>query len=427
MSILFSMFNKLVLLTEQNESNCKQKKMKSKNTLYKCIALAVAFIICCSSIIAQAGVSIVRYRITGSEIRMSIYDRDSISVITVPLDFPLGAWIDTLHQGIRSHHGVNPTSGKRVDLRESLANYERMAVLLYAKLVAPIDSLLREEVIINADGVLATLPFEVLLSKAPQASEYFDKYDFLLLRHRISYTYSVTVLQEMLKANTYSSTSKQEMLAVAPFASAQEGNYVLLPRPHEILRNLMPLPSLKNSTAGNALFEGFTGHRLYGTEATKQNFFREVKNHRFLHLATHAVADQNSGILSFLTFRSQQYPDQYTCLLAVEIKNLKMPLEMVLLSGCDTGGGQYLPGDHLISLGSAFVDAGAKSVFTALWPLDDQAAGLLTKEFYGYLQAGQSKSYALQQAKKNRLKDSLYGHPYFWAAFIGWGDMRPVY
>jgi CHAT domain-containing protein len=407
--------------------NDKQEEMKVKNILYKCIALALTFIICGSSIGAQAGVSIVRYRIIGSDIRMSIYDQDSISVITVPLDFPLDAWIDTLHQGIRSHHGVNPASGKQMGLRESLANYERMAVLLYAKLVAPIDSLLREEVIINADGVLATLPFEVLLSKAPRASEYFDTYDFLLLRHRISYTYSVTVLQEMLKASPYSSATKQEMLAVAPFAPTQEGNYVLFPRPHEILRNLRPLPSLKNSTAGKELFELFTGHQLYGIAATEQNFFREVTNHRFLHLATHAVADQNNGILSFLTFRSKQYPDQYTCLLAGQIKNMRMPLEMVLLSSCDTGGGQYLPGDHLVSLGSAFVDAGAKSVFTALWPLDDQAAGLLTKEFYWYLQAGQSKSYALQQAKKNRLEHSRYGHPYFWAAFIGWGDMRPVY
>jgi CHAT domain-containing protein len=64
---------------------------------------------------------------------------------------------------------------------------------------------------------------------------------------------------------------------------------------------------------------------------------------------------------------------------------------------------------------NAFIDAGAQSVVSTLWPVEDQATARFMAIFYQHLAKGESKSAALRQAQMSMLRSGA--SPYFWAGF----------
>ena len=107
---------------------------------------------------------------------------------------------------------------------------------------------------------------------------------------------------------------------------------------------------------------------------------------------------------------------------------MNLPLEMVVLSACETGVGELLKGEGMLSLANGFTQAGAKSVITSLWKADDESTYKIMTAFYKYLARGQRKDEALRNAKLEYLEncDPLKSSPYYWAAFIPIGDMSPI-
>ena len=62
--------------------------------------------------------------------------------------------------------------------------------------------------------------------------------------------------------------------------------------------------------------------------------------------------------------------------------------------------------------------AGAKTVISTLWSIDDTSALYLMKRFYAHLAERSTVAYALTAAKRDMLK--TYGPqaiPYYWASF----------
>jgi hypothetical protein len=98
--------------------------------------------------------------------------------------------------------------------------------------------------------------------------------------------------------------------------------------------------------------------------------------------------------------------------------------ELVVLSACQTQGGEVSAGDEIISLNRAFL-YGSPTVVSSLWSVDDQATGELMSRFYTHLRDGMSKAQALQAAQSEIRKDPAHPewqHPYYWAAFVLNGD-----
>jgi len=58
-------------------------------------------------------------------------------------------------------------------------------------------------------------------------------------------------------------------------------------------------------------------------------------------------------------------------------------VELAVLPACETGLGFPTNGEGLLGLGRALQQAGAQSVITSLWKVDDQATRLLFSRFYG--------------------------------------------
>jgi CHAT domain-containing protein len=92
----------------------------------------------------------------------------------------------------------------------------------------------------------------------------------------------------------------------------------------------------------------------------------------------------------------------------------------VVLSACQSGLGEEDPGPEPTSLASAFSVAGAGTVISSLWPVEDQATSYMFSQFYSELAKGKGRLQSLETARAAcRLK---YPHPYYWAAFTLQGN-----
>jgi CHAT domain-containing protein len=104
------------------------------------------------------------------------------------------------------------------------------------------------------------------------------------------------------------------------------------------------------------------------------------------------------------------------------------PLDLVVLSACETGLGKIEQGEGIRSLGRSFMESGAQATIISLWNVNDKSTAFIMTDFYKHLKAGITKDEALRQAKLDYLKNATTqnSHPYFWAAFIPAGDMQPL-
>ena len=89
---------------------------------------------------------------------------------------------------------------------------------------------------------------------------------------------------------------------------------------------------------------------------------------------------------------------------------------MVVLSTCNSGLGELFRGQGVYGLQRAFLHAGAETVVTSLWSVNDQATEQLMAAFYRELAKGATRAAAMRTAA--RATREHYPHPYYWASFI---------
>ena len=146
-------------------------------------------------------------------------------------------------------------------------------------------------------------------------------------------------------------------------------------------------------------------------------------------MASHAEANRKEDELSFLEFQGTTGQNSDS-LFVGEIYHLPIEAELVTLSACETGIGRLARNEGQLSLSRAFLRAGARSVVSTLWPVEDEKTYQLIMNFYGSLKGGMRKDEALRAARLTlleRAREQQEAHPFFWAAFVGVGDMRPLY
>lgn len=304
------------------------------------------------------------------------------------------------------------------------------AYKLYQNLVAPIalQHTLPRRLYIIPDGILGYLPFETLLKTETIPSVGFRNYDYLLHHHQISYFFSASLLvQNVTKPQTRG--ADYPLIAFAPFSKGSSFELDLeANKDHESM-----LSSIRSNSFKPLPFSGLEVeniHKIWGglefhqKKATKARFEELATRSAILHLASHAKAHDEKSEYSSIAFASDSA--QFVPLLVSEIYNLQIPAEMVVLSACETGIGNIKKGEGIESLARAFTYAGAKSIFTTLWSVQDQASATLMQDFYENLKSGQQKDEALWNAKMNYLSnsDNRLAHPYFWASYIPMGNMQ---
>ncbi|MBD2095612.1 CHAT domain-containing protein [Trichocoleus sp. FACHB-591] len=141
-----------------------------------------------------------------------------------------------------------------------------------------------------------------------------------------------------------------------------------------------------------------------------------------VHLATHGQFSSQSENTFLLTWEGRIKVKDLDQLLEVRDRQNRQPIELLILSACQTA-----KGDKQAALGLAgiAVRSGARSTIATLWSVQDDSTTELITHFYTALkQPGISRAEALRQAQLSLLRSPNYQHPYYWAPFVLVGNWQ---
>jgi CHAT domain-containing protein len=153
-----------------------------------------------------------------------------------------------------------------------------------------------------------------------------------------------------------------------------------------------------------------------------------LSEYRIVHFASHGLLNvahpELSGIVLSLVDERGRPRDGFLRL--HDVYGLKLPADLVVLSGCQTGLGREVRGEGLLSLTRGFMYAGAARVVSSLWKVDDRATAELMERFYGAMRAPRrlSPSAALRDAQARMAREPRWRAPYYWAGFVLQGEWR---
>lgn len=369
--------------------------------------------------------ALLEYFVGDSSIYLFVVRPDTFIVKEVKRDFPLEDWIAQLRQGLYGYYTLDKSKRTDVLKLEGLRQYLEYGPKLYEKLVAPVQPYLPRKVVLVPDGPLGYVPFDALLTEPPIDTNAFNTYPYLFKKHQFSYTYSATLLKEMREKKH----RRQPAKTFASFAPFYSGDSLIIEQDlfSSTRKGFKPLPYTKIEVDGLRQLMG--GDMVAGAYATEGRFVEMAGNYRLLHLATHGVADNRVGDYAFLAFSELKDSVENELLYVKDLYNLELNADLVVLSACETGVGKLQRGEGIISLARAFAYAGAKSIVTTLWEVNDKSTSELMRYFYRELRNGKAKDEALWLARRAYFDKSQERtcHPFFWAAFVPVGDMRPVF
>lgn len=181
------------------------------------------------------------------------------------------------------------------------------------------------------------------------------------------------------------------------------------------------LPRLKGSAAEARDAGRFSRNAVVrlGPEAS-ESFLkgRSLRSFRVIHLATHAVVDDQSESRTSLALAPGGGEDGF--LGAGEIGELDLEADLVVLSACRTAAGRVIGGEGVQGLVAPLLGAGARAVVASLWPIGDRGTATLMQDFYDGLADGKTVGEALRDAKLAARADGT--PPKIWAAFTLVGD-----
>jgi CHAT domain-containing protein/tetratricopeptide (TPR) repeat protein len=153
----------------------------------------------------------------------------------------------------------------------------------------------------------------------------------------------------------------------------------------------------------------------------------KLSQYRIVHFATHGLLNSEHPELSglVLSLVDQQGRPQDGFLQLQDIYNLNLPVDLVVLSACETGLGKEIRGEGLMGLTRGFMYAGASRVIASLWKVDDVATAELMERLYrDMLTKGLQPAAALRQSQIDMWEQKRWESPYYWAAFVIQGEWR---
>lgn len=340
-----------------------------------------------------------------------------------------------------------------VELRRAFADpqtaaAERAARALDELLMRPVRKLLgsAQHVFLSPDGALHLIPFAALrdenerhLLERFQFTYLTSGRDLLALQNKRAARQGPTLFADVDfgpmrgSAAVPTSLAQARRIRVPRSFAAVAGQFEALPGTAEEARGIQAL---------------FPDARVLTQRDASESALKQLSGPRILHLATHGfyledapaaaardAADAHpllqaglmrSGLLlaDANTFASA---DDDGVLTALEAAGLDLlGTKLVVLSACETGIGEVHHGEGVYGLRRAFAIAGAETLLTSLWKVDDDATRDLMIDYYRRLRDGAGRSAALREAQLKLLADRGRSHPFFWAAFITSGDWRAL-
>lgn len=279
--------------------------------------------------------------------------------------------------------------------REKITNapdaFLQQGYTIYQTALEPIfSSISAKKWCIFPDGNYNFVPWDVLPSAFPKENS-FKNNALLIYDYTVSNAYSAAILNKQKKVNT----TAVNILGFAPFAQQQQGHFSQLKASQQELDNLS---------------EQFSGQFFFDHEANLALLNQPIDANNILHLATHAQA--------FTDDRPPFIALHDTLLYLSDLYQREVPVELVLLSACQSNLGTLKTGEGVLSLARGYTYAGAKSIIASQWNTNDVTTADIIQSFYHYLQEGDTKSAALRKAKLDWLtkaKIEPQRSPFLWA------------
>lgn len=158
------------------------------------------------------------------------------------------------------------------------------------------------------------------------------------------------------------------------------------------------------------------GEPLLNERFTQANIQKKLQSGDFsaIHWKTHGTFSSVPQNTFIVAYRELINPHNLSQLVQVGSQNKTKPLELLVLSACDTAQGDRRA---ILGLSGIAVRSGAASTLSTLWRANDAATTELMTQFYQEIaKAGMTKAKALQKAQLALLKK--YKDPYIWATYV---------
>ena len=357
----------------------------------------------------------VRKTIRVEQVQQSLPDSSAILeyVVADPHSYCLILTRDTLRvvplvsgQRIRELATSYLSSIKRREAKESESRE------LYDLILRPAtEALTKQTLLVVPDGPLHLLPFDALMDSSGH---------YVAEAHTVAYAPSATSFYLLASEETIASSTWGALLGVGgvPYNSG-EVMQASVTRGYDV-HGLADLPGSRDEVlaAVSALHDP-KDKLLLGSEATESAFKRaDLPRYDFIHLAVHGLANTTDPDRSALVLLSDPAAGEDGYLQASEVVQLKLNANLVVLSACDTAVGPIQGEEGIATLSRSFLLAGAKSVVSTLWSVDDTFSLFLMKQFYKHLTDQEPAAYALANAKRDVLhRFGRQAVPYYWAAY----------
>ena len=171
----------------------------------------------------------------------------------------------------------------------------------------------------------------------------------------------------------------------------------------------------------------FQATPLLGREARKEVVLQLLSGSSIIHIAAHGEQKRGEIILASNTYHDQPCspvasPESFL-LTQENITSISVQARLVVLCCCYTGRGK-VSSEGVVGIARSFLAAGARSVLSTLWPINDWATIELMKKFYEELFQETPVCEALRRAKNFLLEheNKTFQSIGMWAPFTIYGE-----
>jgi CHAT domain-containing protein len=317
---------------------------------------------------------VIEYFRVRDRILVCLLGRETLEILPVTLETRVAGFLRLLQFQL-SKFRLNPQYLEK--FHDSLVQATQAHLReLYDELIAPVAARLKaSHLVFVPHGLLHYVPFHAL----------FDGAQHLIDRHTISYSPSASIYA-LCQARTANSSGASLVFGIPD------------PQAPAILEEVQALTGVLEQA-----------ELFVGQDASEHILRSKGPTSRVIHIATHGRFRHDNPMFSAI-----RLGDSFLSLF--DLYQLRLPVELITLSGCSTGLNVVAAGDELIGLARGLLHAGAQSLILSLWDVHDKSTAEFMTAFYRLLQKGKTKAAALQTAMLELR--SIYPHSYQWAPFI---------
>jgi CHAT domain-containing protein len=270
--------------------------------------------------------------------------------------------------------------------------------------------------LLSLDGALFDIPFAALVTEQRGGNT-----EYLVERHSLQTVPGALLLSASADLETQGGHRRGEFLGVGdPIYNQADPRWRGLASTHQARGQLQRLVGSADEIAASAGIwdnAGGTSLLLQGAEARRDGFLRSLDARpAVIHLATHVLFPSANREQALIAFGIGALPAQPEFLTTSEVARLRAPGALVVMTGCAANAGEARAGAGLLGLTRAWLMAGASSVISTAWPVEDNSGAMFAR-FYFYLR-NHSAAEALRLSQRE-VAHSRTGRdaPVSWASY----------